>query len=76
MDEPPRVGSWYETDDGRVFEVTAVDGAAGAIEVRYLRGALASLDAALWPELALVEIESPHQWHGSMDDFLSGRRQR
>jgi hypothetical protein len=33
MDEFPKAGAWYETDEGGVFVVLAADGATGVVDV-------------------------------------------
>jgi hypothetical protein len=36
MDEFPKAGTWYETDEGGVFVVLAADGATGVVDVQFL----------------------------------------
>ncbi len=73
MDGQPTVGAWYETDDGRVFVVLAVDEASGVIDVQYVAGRVDQYDREAWSGAALLEIEPPEDWRGSMEDFFRER---
>ena len=73
-DDPPVVGSWYETEDGALFKVLAIDRLRGLVDIQYSKGRVEQLDVATWSEFAAQEVDAPEEWHGSMDDFLSGRR--
>lgn len=73
-DDPPVVGSWYETEEGALFTVLAVDRLRGLVDIQYSKGRVEQLDLATWSEFAAQEVDAPEEWHGSMDDFLSGRR--
>jgi hypothetical protein len=72
----PATGSWYELDTGEVFTVTGLDLPRGVIDVEYLDGRVDQLDPATWQSLDLIEVEIPEDWHGSIEDFVSGRRRR
>ena len=76
MEEQPTAGSWYETDEGDVFVVLAVDAANGKVDVRYLNGKLDQFDREAWHDAEMVEVEPPDEWYPSMDQFLSGRRRK
>jgi len=76
MDEQPTVGTWYETDEGDVFAVLAVDTKNGVVDVRYLNGKLDQFDRESWQEAEMTEVETPEEWRGSMDEFLAGRRRK
>lgn len=65
METAPVVGAWYETDDGRLFRVSAFDKSAGAVEIEYADGSIESLDLETWGALELSEIESPEDWGGA-----------
>ena len=75
-EEEPRVGTWYETPEGRTFVVLAVDGTGDVIDIQYVQGAVEQIDKDVWSAMETAEVEPPENWHGSMDDFLSGRRRR
>jgi hypothetical protein len=75
VDPLPTVGTWYESDEGDCFVVVAVHPEQGMIEIGTLNGALEEMDLEAWSGMALQEIETPEEWHGSMDDFLSAGRE-
>ena len=74
MDTEAQVGNWYETDDGEVFAVLAVDKVRGIIDVRFVDGHIDQFDPETWRDLQAAEVEPLEEWHAAMDDFLSGRR--
>ena len=73
MDEFPKAGTWYETDEGAVFVVLAADDATGMVDVQFLGGGVDQFDRAVWRSLELIEIEPPEGWLGSMDEFFRER---
>lgn len=80
----PAVGDWFETDGGDAFEIVALDADEGTVEIQYFDGAIEELDVETWLELALVPIDPPEDYSGSLDisredygmelDDASGRR--
>ncbi len=75
-DERPISGSWYQSDEGDVFTVAALDETRHTIDIRYLDGRVEEIDLATWRDMELYEIETPEEWHGSMNDLPSRRRPR
>lgn len=75
-DRQPAVGAWYETEDGEIFKVLAVNASTGAVDVQYVSGRVETLPPEVWLEMPLIEIEPLEEWHASMDDFLAGRRRK
>lgn len=76
MTEPPRPGTWYETDEGQVLLVVTADPRMGSMDVRYVDGTVDEWTFAAWYEMDLEEVEPPEEWRGSMDDFFAGRGKR
>ena len=76
MDAQPTVGTWYENDEGDFFVVVAVNADKGTIEIGTMDGAVDEINMETWSGMALQEIETPDDWFGSMDDFLTARRGR
>lgn len=72
----PAVGSWYESDDGQVFMVLAVDKVKGAIDVRYVTGRVDMIDMGVWPEMDLREVEPLEEWQASMEQYAQSRSLR
>jgi hypothetical protein len=75
MDMPPTAGTWYENEEGDCFVVVAVHPERGTIEIGNLNGTVDELDLEEWSAMEPREIETPEEWHGSMDDFLSAGRE-
>ncbi len=73
MDEEPMIGAWYETEEGEVFTVLAVDRTSGLIDIRYLDGKVDQFDREAWAGLDLNAIEPLEEWRASMDDFFRER---
>lgn len=77
MDRPdedgPVIGGWYETEEGEVFQVYALDEDTDAIEVRFLDGTVDTWVLSDWP--GFEEIEPPEAW-GTMDNYAAGRRNK
>lgn len=68
----PMIGRWYETDEGEVLTVLAVD--KKAVEVRFIDGTIDAIDLESWSDLNVEDIEVPAEWRGSMDDLPRRRR--
>lgn len=67
IEEKPRLGSWYETDEGQLFQVTAFDENKGVLDVRYPQGSVDEIDLAIWYEMEITEVEAPENWRGLID---------
>lgn len=65
--DPARVGEWYADPQGQLFEVVAVDGDDGTVEVQYFDGTVEELDADSWQEMRPKPSEPPEDFSGSMD---------
>lgn len=65
----PRVGDWYETLEGRTFEVVAVDEDEGTVEIQYFDGDVEELDVDTWSDLELQSAAEPKDWTGPFDDL-------
>lgn len=63
-----RIGSWYRSADGQVFEVVALDG-EDAIEIQHFEGEVAELDKESWELMFVVEIDAPEDWTGAYDEM-------
>lgn len=61
------IGGWYCDREGRLFEVVALDGADGTIEVQHYDGTLEEIDSRDWLELLPQAAEPPEDWAGSLD---------
>ncbi len=72
----PELGAWYETEEGEVFKVIAVNASTGAVDVQGADGRVETLPPEVWREMTLIEIEPLEEWHASMDDFLAARRRK
>ena len=66
--DEPRVGAWYETEEGQVFQILAIDKRAGTTEIQDIDGGVEELDLEAWYDLQLKEVESPEDWRASMDE--------
>lgn len=65
----PSVGDWYKDEEGRSFEVVAVDEDDGSVEVQYFDGSLEEYDIEIWSELELEPVSPPEDWTGPFDDL-------
>jgi hypothetical protein len=63
----PAIGKWYERPGGDSFEVVALDGDDGTIEIQYFDGAVEELDLEEWAQEEIRETEAPEDWTGSVD---------
>jgi len=73
MEELPKLGNWYETDEGETFVILATDSRTGAVDVRFLDGRVDQFSGEMWRGLELLEIEPPEEWRDSMDEFFRER---
>lgn len=62
-----KIGNWYQTAEGEVFEVVAMEG--DAIEIQYFEGEVAELDQESWEQMFLSEIDAPEDWTGAYDEL-------
>ena len=63
----PVIGQWFRRANGTLFEVVAIDEAAGTVELQQFDGTIDEIDMESWPELLLTEISAPEDWSGSVD---------
>jgi hypothetical protein len=68
---PPSIGDWYSLRAGELFEVVAVDDAAGTVEVQYFDGTVEEFELDDWFAQSqageIEEAEAPEDWTGSVD---------
>ena len=68
MDTFPEIGAWYlNTESGEMFEVVAMDEAAGDIEMQYFDGELDEVDTDSWASMSLELIPPPEDWSGPFE---------
>jgi hypothetical protein len=67
----PSIGDWYRLNGGELFEVVAIDGDDGTIDIQYFDGTVEEMDLedweAQWEDGALEAAEAPEDWSGSVD---------
>jgi len=63
----PEIGSWFRGDNGKTFEVVAVDDKDHTIEIQHFDGTVEEIDREGWREMAAEPIDAPEDWSGSMD---------
>jgi hypothetical protein len=63
----PVVGDWYRRTNGALFEIVAIDGDEGTIEVQHFDGTLEEFDLESWHEQEFEEAQAPEDWTGSVD---------
>ena len=63
----PEIGLWYRRPDGRVFEVVAIDGKDGTIEIQYFDGTISEAEPENWLFIRPEPAEAPEDWSGSVD---------
>jgi hypothetical protein len=67
-DADPVLGMWYKHfDKGEKFEVIAVDGDAGLVEIQYYDGDVDEMDFQTWYQLPIEPIEAPEDETAPMD---------
>lgn len=68
MSKPhPAVGNWYQTVEGDILEVVALDKDEQSIEVQFYDGTVEEYDTDTWEELVRRTAEPPEDWAGSLD---------
>lgn len=68
QDFEAKIGNWYQTPDGQVFEVVAID-EDGNIGVQHLEGEVEELDGEVWEQMLLVEVDAPKDWASAYDEM-------
>jgi hypothetical protein len=63
----PVIGQWYQRPGGDSFEVVAIDGDDGTIEIQYFDGTVEEVDIENWNEDDIISTEPPEDWTGSLD---------
>ncbi len=63
----PEVGEWYQTPQGGLLEVVALDMDESTVEVQYYDGAISEYDLDAWDELELVPAAPPEDAGGSLE---------
>jgi len=58
---------WYETSQGELFKVIAVDNET--IEIQYVDGGLEELDLETWQEMDLQATSEPEDFSGAYGGF-------
>lgn len=69
--ESPTIGSWYEDQRKRRFEVVAFDEEAELVEIQYFDGDVSELELDDWRERVVAEIAAPEDWAGAYDGVES-----
>jgi len=68
MYEEPVVGTIYEDEDGKTFEVIAFDENIGTVEVEFADGTKNEIDLDDWYGMDLEEVESEDEDDSEEDD--------
>lgn len=64
----PIVNNWYRhLDKGQRFQVVAVDGDDGPVDIQYFDGTVEELERNAWYDLDVETAEEPENWTGSFD---------
>jgi hypothetical protein len=63
-----KIGCWYQTPSGEIFEVVAMEG-DDAIEVQHVGGEVEELERDSWQQMLLVEVEAPDDWTGAYENM-------
>lgn len=65
----PELGSWYQDNENRYFEVVAHDEDTGLIEVQFFDGAIDEIDSDIWIDLEVKASAEPEDVRGALDDL-------
>lgn len=68
MYEEPVVGTVYEDEDGKTFEVISFDENIGTLEVQFADGAKSEIDLDDWYGMDLEEVESEDEDDSEEDE--------
>lgn len=71
IDDKPVLNAWYETDDGNLFRVIAIDEANNKMETQDLDGSIDEMSLDVWEDMAVREVQPPEDWRGSVNDIPS-----
>ncbi|HZW60115.1 MAG TPA: DUF6763 family protein [Woeseiaceae bacterium] len=63
----PVIGHWYRRSNDALFEVVALDEAAGTVELQHFDGTLDEIELEAWPLLLIENAGAPEDWSGSVD---------
>lgn len=63
----PRVGAWYQNQEGETLEVVAWDPEEKTVEVQFFDGTIEEYDFETWAELGVRQAQPPEDWSGSLD---------
>ncbi len=63
----PAIGNWYQTVEGEILEVVALDKDEQSIEVQFYDGTVEEYDTDTWEEVVHRRAEPPEDWSGSLD---------
>lgn len=69
--QEPQVGQWYRNEAGALFEVVAMDGDEGIVEIQYFDGDIEELDMDAWYAQMLQPEAEPEDWSGPFDDLVA-----
>jgi hypothetical protein len=70
-EEQPTLNSWYETDEGTLFQVTAINEASDTVETVSLDGSADELSLSDWGDLPVSEVVAPDDWQGDATKNVS-----
>ena len=63
----PAVGNWYQTFEGEILKVVALDQDEQSVEIQFYDGTVEEYDTDTWEELVQSGAEPPEDWAGSFD---------
>jgi hypothetical protein len=67
----PRIGDWYRSSGGELFEVVAIDDADATVDIQFFDGTVGEIDRedwdAQWDDGLIEAAEAPEDWSGSVD---------
>ncbi len=65
----PVVGDWYQDEQGRVFEIVAVDDDEGTVGIQLYEGDVGQYDMDTWQTLVLSPAAPPEDWSAPFDEM-------
>ena len=74
MEEHPEpvIGQWYRNvEDGKIFEIVALDEDDSTIEIQYFESEIGEVDLDHWYEEPLVAIAEPEDCSGAYDEQVT-----
>ena len=67
----PRIGDWYRSSGGDLFEVVAIDDSDATVDIQFFDGTVGEIDRedwdAQWDDGLIEAAEPPEDWSGSVD---------